>query len=136
MTVTIWIPDKSGIGMVQACLVVNWSGFLMVVWKPDKKCLCYCLKCSVFEWCTISIDPTIWKLGKKSVSKVKCLDFRCLVFRWLMYLFENGTKSVRKVKCLDLKCLLFRWLLSQISTRVDCFWIKTKQANWTLLKHI
>ena len=35
-TVTIWIPDKSGIWMVQVCPVVEWSGFWMVVWKPGK----------------------------------------------------------------------------------------------------
>ena len=37
ITVTIWILDKSGIQMVQTCLVVKWSGFLMVVWKLDDK---------------------------------------------------------------------------------------------------
>ena len=34
-TVTIWIPESSGIPMV--CLVVKWSGIWMVVWKPDWK---------------------------------------------------------------------------------------------------
>ena len=48
--VTIWIPDKSGIQMVQTCPVVKWSGFQMVVWKPDKKCLFYGLKCQLFKW--------------------------------------------------------------------------------------
>ena len=40
-TVTIWIPDKSDIQMVQMCPVVKLSGFWMVAWKPDKKCLFY-----------------------------------------------------------------------------------------------
>ena len=38
-TVTIWISDKSGIQMVQTCLIVGWYSFQMVVWKLDKKCL-------------------------------------------------------------------------------------------------
>ena len=29
------------------------------------------------------------KTGQKSVGKVKCLDFRCSVFRWLLSLFSN-----------------------------------------------
>ena len=36
VAVTIWIPSKSDILMVQICLVVEWSVFWMVVWKPDK----------------------------------------------------------------------------------------------------
>ena len=38
-TVTIWIPDSSGIQMVDLCLIVKWSGIQMVVWKPDWKSL-------------------------------------------------------------------------------------------------
>ena len=29
------------------------------------------------------------KTGQKSVGEVKCLDFRCSVFRWLLSLFSN-----------------------------------------------
>ena len=36
--------DKLGIQMVQMCLVVEWSGFQMLVWKLDKKWLLYGLK--------------------------------------------------------------------------------------------
>ena len=45
--VTIWIPNKAGIQIVQIC-----SDFQMVVWKLDKKCLFYGLKYPVFKWST------------------------------------------------------------------------------------
>ena len=44
-TVGIWIPDKSGIQMVQKCPAVTWFGFRMVVWKLDK---------NVFLWSKMS----------------------------------------------------------------------------------
>ena len=49
-TVTTWIPDKSGIKMVQTCPFCKWSGFWMVVWIQDKKVCFYGLKCPVFKW--------------------------------------------------------------------------------------
>ena len=38
-TVTIWIPNMSGIQMVDLCPGVKWSGIQMVVWKLDWKSL-------------------------------------------------------------------------------------------------
>ena len=58
----------SGIGMVQTWLV-KWSGFQMVASKLDKKCQIYG-------------QPR----PNKCFWKVKCVDFRCLVFKWLLYL--------------------------------------------------
>ena len=49
-TVTLWIMDYTGIQMVDLCPVVNWSGFQMVVWKPDclwSKMLCVRMVCQV-----------------------------------------------------------------------------------------
>ena len=34
-TVAIWMPDESGIWMIDLCPVVKWSGIQMVVWKLD-----------------------------------------------------------------------------------------------------
>ena len=59
-TVTIWIPDKSGIQMVDLCPVVKWSGIGTVVWKPDWKKPLYGQKCLVFELSAKSRDFTIW----------------------------------------------------------------------------
>ena len=59
-TVTIWIPDKSGIQMVDLCLVAKWSGIPMVVWKPDWKKPVYGPKCLVFDWSAKSRYFTIW----------------------------------------------------------------------------
>ena len=83
-TITIWIQDKSGILMVQTNPVVKWSGFWMVVWKLDKKCLFYGLN----VWSLNGLPNQVirpFDKRTKSVRKVKCLDFRCLLFRWLLY---------------------------------------------------
>ena len=69
--------------MVQTCLVVKWSGFWMMDWKQDK---------NVCSWSKMSgiqmVCPITWsdhlKTGQ-SVRKVECSDFRCTVFRCLLY---------------------------------------------------
>ena len=77
-TVTIWIPDKSGIQMVDLCLVAKWSGIPMVVWKPDWKKPVYGPKCLVFDWSAKSRYFTIWILDTHTVrySDVWYSDFR------------------------------------------------------------
>ena len=46
---TIWIPNLSGIQMVDLCPVVKWSGIQMGVWKPDWEKALYGPKCLV-QW--------------------------------------------------------------------------------------
>ena len=77
-TVTIWI-SLSSIQMVQSSPVVKWSGFQMVVWKMAKK-IFFMVKISRF-WmvCLITWSDHL-KTRHKSIS-----DFRCSVFRWLLY---------------------------------------------------
>ena len=88
VTVTIWIPDKSAIQMVQTSLVVKWSSFWLVGWKPDKNV-------SLMVW---MVRLVTWsnnlKTGQKSVWKVECSEFMCLVFRWLLF----TTKYVTQIK--------------------------------------
>ena len=67
-TVSIWIPDKSGIKMVQTCPVIKRSDFQMVVWKLDKKYV-FCLKCLDFEWSALPLGQTFWKLNRKVFEK-------------------------------------------------------------------
>ena len=55
-TLTIWIPDKSGIWMADLCPVVKWSSIQMMVWKPDWKKPAYGPKCPVFKWSAKSGD--------------------------------------------------------------------------------
>ena len=66
-TVTIWIPDKSGIQMVDFCLVSNGRVF---EWWPEnrtEKKPVYSPKCWVFEWFAKSNDFTIWIPGTHTV---------------------------------------------------------------------
>ena len=63
----------------QTSPAVKWSGFRMV-WKPDSK-LCF----MVFNVWYSNGPPnhviSLLENGTKSVWKVNCSDFRCLVFR-------------------------------------------------------
>ena len=69
ITLNAWMPDKSGIWMVQTYPVAKWSGFQMVVWELDQKCPFYCLKCFVFKWSAELCDQTLWKPVKKLSEK-------------------------------------------------------------------
>ena len=87
-TVTIRIPDKSSIQMVQTCPVVKWSSFQMVVWKPNQKCLFYCLNYLLFFETAPELDSSLRYLNYlapfwsefKATAWIpdKCLDFRLL----------------------------------------------------------
>ena len=67
ITVTIRIPEYSGIWMVDLCPVVNGSGIQMVVWKLDWKRPVCGPKCQVFEWSAKWRDLTIWILDTHTV---------------------------------------------------------------------
>ena len=130
-TVTIWIPNKSGIQMVQMCLVIKWSGFWMVVWKLNKK-VCFMVK-NVQFWngSTMFIRSTEWQPSIYAMSRIQTwvlsgMDY-LLEFENTGILDNSATtagrsdhwktrqKSVRKVKCLDFRCLVlgYFWYLSQ-----------------------
>ena len=63
----------------------NLFGYQMVVWKPDKICQSFGTKCAVF-WMVHQIK---WsdhvKTSPKNCWKFKYSDFRCSIFRWLLY---------------------------------------------------
>ena len=102
--VTIWILDKSGIQMVQMCQVVVLSRFGMVVWKPDKKCLFYGLKCLVFEWSAWSCDQTIWELVEKKCTKSQIFRFQVFSIQVVTVIgtfLVNLTYQNRKWECLQ-----------------------------------
>ena len=56
--------------------VIKWSGFQMVLWKPDKK-VCFVVKNVRFSNLPLSTWWYLLKTGQKSVWKVKCSDYRC-----------------------------------------------------------
>ena len=88
-TVIIWIPDKSGIQMVQTCLVVKWSGFWVLVWKPGKN-VCFRVK---NVWFLNNLPNHIvrpFETCTKNCPKSECSYFRCSVFRWLLYFSYNS----------------------------------------------
>ena len=79
--------------MVDLCPVVKWSSIWLVVWKPDWKKPVYVLYSNgqqshmtlPFEYSTIQMNPV----------------FRCLVFRWLLYIdklqnYRGNLNSVGK----------------------------------------
>ena len=112
-TLTIWILDKSGIQMVQICLVVKWSGLRMVVWKPDKN-VCFMFKNVRFSNGPPNHVINHLKMDKRSVWKVKCSYFRFLVFRWLgkqlTYWISDTFKAVKIFKNWKLIIMIFEVL--------------------------
>ena len=80
--------------MVDLCLAVKWSGFEMVVWKPDQRESVYCPKCPLFEWSAKSHDFTIWILDTHTVrySDDSSIQVFCIVvlFRSPLFCCRNG----------------------------------------------
>ena len=123
--VVIWILDKSGIWMVQTCLVVEWSRFHMAVWKPDKKMAVLCSKMSGIQMVRLS-TWSIWKFDKKfSTSQM----FRFQVFGIQMVTVLDNRPWFEYQTCLDFRSPLDLLLSNLNPWTKSCFYFRLRKSR-------
>ena len=97
-TVTIWMPHKFGIQMVQTCPAVKWS---VVEWLSESQTINVCFMVKNIRFLNGPPNSLIRPFENRTKKSVpKCSDFRGLVLRWLLYqTFLALWSSVYEIKC-------------------------------------
>ena len=136
MSQSIKIIEKN---LDRSCLVgiiADSSVKNVIVWFV---CLCKNLFAETLYNITYLIYPLTFKglIARLDHFKIKNISFYLSECKPVNSLFVFFSRTTHSFFAEELHLLIMdERKETQIFTRVDCLWIKTNQAKWTLLKHI